>query len=78
MAAGPARDVLKDDLLSAAYGCRVLTNRTPGEGQALRPAAGHLPSLDRVRPMSGDADSAACSVSGTEIPSNTFAFELTY
>ena len=33
MAAGPARDVLKDDLLSAAYGCRVLTNRTPSEGK---------------------------------------------
>jgi hypothetical protein len=25
--------VLKDDLLSAAYGCQVLTNRTPGNGQ---------------------------------------------
>ena len=33
MAAGPATDVLKDHLLSAAYGCRVLTNRTPGEGK---------------------------------------------
>ena len=32
MAAGPAKDVLKDDLLSAAYGCRVLTNRTPSGG----------------------------------------------
>ena len=31
MAAGPPADVLSDDLLSAAYGCRVLTNRTPGE-----------------------------------------------
>ena len=30
---GPAGDVLKDDLLSAAYGCRVQTNRTPGDGQ---------------------------------------------
>jgi iron complex transport system ATP-binding protein len=29
LAAGPVADVLKDDLLSAAYGCQVLTNRTP-------------------------------------------------
>ena len=33
MAAGPASEVLRDDLLSAAYGCRVLTNRTPGDGK---------------------------------------------
>jgi iron complex transport system ATP-binding protein len=41
MAAGPAGEVLKDDLLSAAYGCQVATNRTPGNGQpfVLPPAA---------------------------------------
>lgn len=33
MAAGPASEVLRDDLLSAAYGCRVLTNRTPSDGK---------------------------------------------
>lgn len=33
MAAGPPSEVLRDDLLSAAYGCRVLTNRTPREGK---------------------------------------------
>lgn len=31
VAAGPAGEVLKDNLLSAAYGCEVLTNRTPGD-----------------------------------------------
>jgi iron complex transport system ATP-binding protein len=41
MAAGTAREVLKDDLLSTAYGCQVLTNRTPGDGRpfVLPPAA---------------------------------------
>lgn len=41
MAAGTAREVLKDDLLSAAYGCEVLTNRTPAGSQpfVLPPAA---------------------------------------
>jgi iron complex transport system ATP-binding protein len=29
-AAGPARQVLQDGLLSAAYGCEVFANRTPG------------------------------------------------
>lgn len=46
MAAGPPADVLSDDLLSAAYGCRVLTNRTPGEGKSfvLPPAIFPAPS----------------------------------
>lgn len=41
MAAGPAGKVLKDDLLSAAYGCQVQTNRTPDGGRpfVLPPAA---------------------------------------
>jgi iron complex transport system ATP-binding protein len=41
MASGDAAAVLTDDLLSQAYGCRVLTNRTPGAGRAfvLPPAA---------------------------------------
>ncbi len=55
--ARPAR-CCKDDLLSAAYGCRVLTNRTPGEGKPVRPAAGHLPSLDRVRHFGRSEQSA--------------------
>ncbi|NJO24015.1 MAG: heme ABC transporter ATP-binding protein [Sphingomonadales bacterium] len=33
MAAGRAGEVLRDDLLSAAYGCEVSTNRTPGDGK---------------------------------------------
>jgi iron complex transport system ATP-binding protein len=32
-AAGRCANVLKDDLLSEVYGCRVLTNCTPGDGQ---------------------------------------------
>ena len=41
MATGDAAAVLTDDLLSRAYGCRVLTNRTPGAGRpfVLPPAA---------------------------------------
>jgi iron complex transport system ATP-binding protein len=41
LAAGRAEDVLKDDLLTAAYGCPVHTNRTPGGGRPfiLPPAA---------------------------------------
>ena len=39
-AAGPPPQVLRDDLLSAAYGCQVRTNRTPGRRPALRAAAG--------------------------------------
>ena len=31
-AAGPGAQVLQDDLLSAAYGCEVFANRTPGPG----------------------------------------------
>jgi iron complex transport system ATP-binding protein len=40
-AAGSAGEVLRDDLLSAAYGCQVLTNRTPDDGRpfVLPPAA---------------------------------------
>jgi heme transport system ATP-binding protein len=33
LAAGPPADVLRDDLLSAAYGCPIHTNRTPGGGR---------------------------------------------
>jgi iron complex transport system ATP-binding protein len=33
MAAGPASEVIRDDLLSAAYGCQVRINRTPREGR---------------------------------------------
>ena len=41
LAAGPAGEVLKDDLLSAAYGCRVQTNRTPAGGRPfILPPAG--------------------------------------
>jgi iron complex transport system ATP-binding protein len=32
LAAGPPADVLNDSLLSTAYGCRVVTNRTPAPG----------------------------------------------
>jgi iron complex transport system ATP-binding protein len=32
-AAGPPREVLRDDLLSAAYGCRVAANRVPENGR---------------------------------------------
>jgi len=32
-AAGPPREVLRDTLLSAAYGCRVTANRTPDDGR---------------------------------------------
>jgi iron complex transport system ATP-binding protein len=47
MATGAAGDVLKDDLLSTAYGCQVLTNRTPGEGRpfVLPPATFAVPGL---------------------------------
>jgi iron complex transport system ATP-binding protein len=46
LAAGRAEVVLKDDLLSAAYGCQVLTNRTPGGGRpfVLPPAAFSTPA----------------------------------
>ena len=75
MAAGPASEVLKDDLLSAAYGCRVLTNRTPGEGTPFVLPPAIFPACDRVRHF-GRTGRRACIVSGIEIPSNTFAFEL--
>ncbi|MBX9588508.1 MAG: heme ABC transporter ATP-binding protein [Hyphomonadaceae bacterium] len=58
VATGPAASVLKDDLLSAAYGCRVLTNRTPGEGRpfvlppAVFPAEAACPSGMRHLGMS--------------------------
>jgi heme transport system ATP-binding protein len=39
--AGAPKEVLRDDVLSAAYGCRVATNRVPGNGRpfVLPPAA---------------------------------------
>lgn len=39
MAAGPPADVLSDELLSAAYGCRVHTNRTPADRPFVLPPA---------------------------------------
>ncbi len=39
MATGNAAAVMTDDLLSRAYGCRVLTNRRPRRGPLVRPAA---------------------------------------
>jgi iron complex transport system ATP-binding protein len=33
MAAGPPRDVLQDELLTASYGCRVMANRIPDDGR---------------------------------------------
>ena len=70
MAAGPASEVLKDDLLSAAYGCRVLTNRTPGDGKPVRAAAGHLLARSRARQFgeighAGDATSPALKYRAT-------------
>jgi heme transport system ATP-binding protein len=43
MAAGPPRDVLQDELLSASYGCRVMANRVPADGRpfVLPPSALH-------------------------------------
>lgn len=40
-AAGPAREVLSEEVLSAAYGCRVIPNRPPDKGRpfVLPPAA---------------------------------------
>jgi iron complex transport system ATP-binding protein len=48
-AVGDPRNILKDDLLSAAYGCKVLTNRSPGDGRpfVLPPAVFSM--LDIVR-----------------------------
>ena len=39
--AGPPEDVLRDDVLSAVYGCRVAANRVPQNGRpfVLPPAA---------------------------------------
>jgi len=39
--AGPPADVLRDDILTASYGCRVAANRVPGNGRpfVLPPAA---------------------------------------
>ena len=73
MAAGPAKDVLKDDLLSAAYGCRVLTNRTPGEGKpfVLPPAIFPAPAA-QIR----ENGTPRCIIPSLEIPRNTIAFEL--
>jgi iron complex transport system ATP-binding protein len=38
---GPPKEVLRDDVLSASYGCRVAANRIPGGDQpfVLPPAA---------------------------------------
>ena len=40
-AAGPPREVLRDEVLSAAYGCRITPNRAPDQGRpfVLPPAA---------------------------------------
>ena len=48
-AVGAPANILKDDLLSAAYGCKVLTNRTPSDGRpfVLPPAVFSM--LDIVR-----------------------------
>jgi len=53
VARGPAGEVLRHELLSAAYGCEVLPNRTPGAGRpfVLPPAA--------LTPPRGDATWAA-------------------
>lgn len=61
MAAGPASEVLRDDLLSAAYGCRVLTNRTPGEGKpfVLPPA---------IFPASTPSGISGERITGTQYP----------
>ena len=67
MAAGPPADVLTDELLSAAYGCRVHTNRTPAEGKpfVLPPAIFARPGKTDMQypalqhppaPMPGHAD----------------------
>jgi ABC-type glutathione transport system ATPase component len=74
MAAGPASEVLRDDLLTAAYGCRVLTNRTPGDGKPFVLP----PAIFPASTPSGISENGtpACNVSGIEIQSNTFAFEL--
>jgi iron complex transport system ATP-binding protein len=49
VAAGSPATVLTDELLSAAYGCRVLTNRTPGEGRSfvLPPATFTVPGTSQ-------------------------------
>jgi iron complex transport system ATP-binding protein len=48
LAAGTTADVLSDDTLSAAYGCRVQTNRAPPDGRpfVLPPAAFERPVPD--------------------------------
>jgi iron complex transport system ATP-binding protein len=50
--AGPPEDVLRDDVLSASYGCRVAANRIPGNGRpfVLPPAA----LFSRPEPESGE------------------------
>ena len=75
VAAGPASEVLRDDLLSAAYGCRVLTNRTPGEGKPFVLPPAIFPA-SAPSGISEERISRARNVPGIEIPSNTFAFEL--
>src|SRR5882672_2685565 len=56
-AAGPARQVLQDGLLSAAYGCDVFTNRTPGRDcPFVLPPAVFLPQRNTgVRPATAPA-----------------------
>ena len=57
VAAGSVTDVLRDDLLSAAYGCAVRTNQTPHGSRpfVLPPAVFGAPdaSASRVAPSSG-------------------------
>lgn len=49
MKCGAPADVLKDDILSDAYGCRVSTNRTPAGGQPfVLPPASLAPSRPRT------------------------------
>jgi iron complex transport system ATP-binding protein len=49
MMCGTPAEVLKDELLSNAYGCRVLANRTPeGEQPFVLPPAALAPSRRRT------------------------------
>ena len=73
MASGPAKDVLKDDLLSAAYGCRVLTNRDPQRRQ--RRLSCRRPSSLHRREIRENG-TPRCIIPSLEIPGNTIAFEL--
>jgi iron complex transport system ATP-binding protein len=59
-AAGPAAQVLQDGLLSAAYGCEVFANRTPGRDRPfVLPPAVFLPQRNiGVRPTAAPAPAA--------------------